>query len=132
MPWTRATLAWMLMMLAETGHGVVREIFVAPVIGAQHARQIGVLTGSLIVLAIAWLLARWIDARRPRTQYQVGALWVALTLMFEFALGRATGASWARLFADYNPAQGGFLLLGLLVMFLAPRIVSARLVRKRA
>lgn len=131
MPWTRAALTWMLMMLAETGQGVVREIFIAPLIGAQHARQLGVLTGSLIVLAIAWLTARWVNARTPRTQYGVGALWVVLTLIFEFSAGRAAGLSWSRLLSDYDPAQGGFLVLGLAVMLLAPRIVSARVVRRR-
>jgi hypothetical protein len=131
MPWMRATLTWMAMMLAETGHGVVREIFIAPVIGALPARQLGVLTGSLIVLAIAWLTARWVDARTSRAQYAVGALWVVLTILFEFSLGRATGMSWARLLGDYDPARGGFLLLGLAVMFLAPRIASARLTRRR-
>jgi hypothetical protein len=121
----------MLMMLTETGQGVVREIFIAPLIGAVHARQIGVLTGSLVVLAIAWLTARWVNARTPRAQFTVGASWVLLTLIFEFSLGRATGASWNRLLSDYNPAQGGFLLLGLAVMFLAPRLVSARVSRRR-
>jgi hypothetical protein len=126
----RATLVWMLMMLAETGQGVVREIFIAPVIGALQARQLGVLTGSLIVLAIAWLTARWVNARTPHAQFSVGALWVMLTLIFEFSLGRATGASWGRLLSDYDPAQGGFLLLGLAVLFLAPRLVGARVRRK--
>ena len=115
MPWMRATLAWMAMMLAETGQGVVREIFIAPIIGAVPARQLGVLLGSLIVLAIAWLTARWVNARTPRAQFSVGALWVVLTVLFEFSLGRATGMSWTRLLSDYDPSRGGFLLLGLAV-----------------
>lgn len=130
-PWARAVLTWMAMMLAETGQGVVREIFIAPLIGALPARQLAVFTGSLVVLAIAWLTARWINARTPPVQYAVGALWVVLTVIFEFSVGRATGASWSRLLSDFDPSRGGFLLLGLAVMFLAPRMVSARVARKR-
>lgn len=120
MPWSRAALVWMLIMLAETGHGVVREVFIAPVIGGLRARQLGVLAGCVIIFVIALLTARWMKAGTRREQFRVGAFWIALTLIFEFALGRATGASWSRILSDYNPAQGGFMLLGLAFMFFTP------------
>lgn len=122
--WTPAIVAWMLMMLAETGHAAVREIWLGPMWGALRARQIGVLIGSLLVLLVAWACSRWIRAGTPRAQLTVGAAWVVLTLVFEFAVGRAMHLSWPRLLSDYNPAQGGFMLLGLAVMFLAPRWVA--------
>ena len=120
MPWLRAALVWMLIMLAETGHGIVREVFIAPVIGGLRARQLGVLVGCVIILVIAWLTTRWMNARTVRDQLAVGAFWVALTLVFELALGRAMGASWSRLVSDYNPAHGGFMLFGLAFMFITP------------
>jgi hypothetical protein len=120
MPWFRAALVWMLFILAETGSGMVREVFIAPVIGALHARQLGVLVGCFIIFIIAWLTTRWMGAGTRRQQLSVGAFWVLLTLIFEFALGRATGASWSRILSDYNPAHGGFMLLGLAFMFITP------------
>jgi len=120
MPWFRAALVWMLFILAETGSGMVREIFIAPVIGALRARQLGVLAGCIIIFIIAWLTARWMGAGTRRQQLAVGAFWVLLTLIFEFALGRATGASWSRILSDYNPAHGGLMLLGLAFMFITP------------
>jgi hypothetical protein len=122
MPWLRATLVWMLIMLAETGHGVIREVFIAPVIGAMHARQLGVLVGCILIFIIAWLTARWMNARTRREQLAVGAFWVGLTLIFEFVLGRATGASWSRILSDYNLLHGGLLLLGLAFMFVTPML----------
>jgi hypothetical protein len=110
----------MLIMLAETGHGMVREVFIAPVIGGLRARQIGVLVGCVLIFIIAWLTARWMKAGTLRQQLTVGGVWVLLTLIFEFALGRATGASWSRILSDYNPAHGGFMLLGLAFMFITP------------
>lgn len=118
--WLRATLAWMLIMLAETGHGVVREVFIAPAIGGLRARQLGVLVACVIIFVIALLLARWMKAGTRRDQFRVGAYWVALTLVFEFALGRAIGLGWPRILSDYNPAHGGYMLLGLAFMFLTP------------
>ena len=49
-PWMRVSLVWMLIMLVETAHGFVREIFIAPAIGGLRARQLGVALGALIVL----------------------------------------------------------------------------------
>ena len=120
MPWFRAALVWMLIMLAETGHGIVREVFIAPVIGALRARQLGVLVGCIIIFIIAWLTARWMGAGTRRQQLSVGAFWVLLTLIFELALGRATGTSWSRILSDYNPTHGGLMLLGLAFMFITP------------
>lgn len=122
--WTPATLAWMAMMLAETMHAYAREVFIAPALGALRARQLGVAIGSILVLLVAWAFARWIGARSRRAQVLIGGFWVALTLVFEFSLGRAMHLSWSRLLSDYNPAQGGFMLLGLAVMFFSLRWVS--------
>jgi hypothetical protein len=110
----------MLIMLAETGHGVVRELFIAPVIGGMRARQLGVLLGCVIIFIIAWLTARWMKATTVRQQLMTGAFWVALTLVFEISLGRATGVSWGRILSDYNPASGGVMLAGLAFMFITP------------
>jgi hypothetical protein len=118
--WTRATLVWMLIMLAETGHGVVREVFIAPMIGGLRARQLGVLVACVIIFVIALLLARWMKAGTTRDQFRVGAFWVTLTLVFELALGRAMGLSWPRILSDYHPARGGLMLAGLAFMFLTP------------
>lgn len=109
-------------MLAETVHGALREVFIAPAIGGLRARQIGVLVGSGIVILLAWATARWMGAATRRIQLLVGGLWVSLTLVFEMALGRALGAGWERILSDYNPLRGGFMMLGLTFMFFAPML----------
>lgn len=126
MPWRRALLIGLLIVVAESVHGVLRQIFVVPVVGDLAARQWGVLSGSLIIFAIAWLTARWLDARTRKLQLQVGALWVALILLLEFSLVAALGYGRERLLADYNPAQGGLMLFGLAFLLLTP-IFSAHL-----
>jgi hypothetical protein len=123
-PWWRATLTWMLIILAETVHGALREIFIAPSIGDLRARQVGVLVGSGIILAIALATARWRGLETRRVLLLTGAGWVALTLVFEFALGRAIGASWDRILSDYDPARGGFMALGLAFMLLSPLLAA--------
>lgn len=112
------------MMVVETMNGFVREIFVAPALGALPARQVGVLVGSLAVLLIAWTCSRRLEARTTRSQLIVGGYWAGLTAAFEVSLGRAMQMSWSRILADYNPAEGGWMLLGLTVMFFAPMFAA--------
>jgi hypothetical protein len=122
----RAVAVWLLIIAVESVHGTIRQLFVAPAIGDLPARQLGVATGSLLILAVAWLTARWLGATTVRAQLEVGALWVVLTILFEAGLGRVLGLSWARLLADYDPGQGGLMGLGLVVLLLSPA-VGARL-----
>ncbi|HJR69882.1 MAG TPA: hypothetical protein VKA43_07565 [Gammaproteobacteria bacterium] len=120
----RALAAWVLIIAAETVHGILRQWLLVPVVGDLRARQIGVLIGSAIIFAIAWALARWIDARSLRAQLAVGAVWVVLTLCFEYTLGRLLGLPTERILADYDVARGGFMLFGLVFMLIAPALAA--------
>jgi hypothetical protein len=121
-PWHRATLVWMLIILVESLHGAVRAVFIAPVLGDLRARQLGVLVGSALIFLIAWGTARWMAAVTRQAQLIVGLWWAALTLGFEFTLGRVIGLSWSRILADYDPSRGGFMVLGILFMVFAPML----------
>lgn len=118
----RGAAVWLLIAAAETVHGTLRAILLAPRVGDLASRQIGLVTGSLMILLIAWLAIGWIGARRPRSLALVGGLWLVLMFTFEVALGRAFGFSWARIAADYRPSEGGFMLVGMAVLALAPTI----------
>ena len=121
--WLRRGLAvWLLIAAAETVHGTLRTLFLAPRVGDLASRQIGVFTGSLMILLIAVLTIGWIGARRPRSLAALGGLWLVLMLAFEVTLGRAFGLSWARIAADYRPSEGGFMLVGMAVLALAPTL----------
>jgi hypothetical protein len=83
-----------------------------------------VLIGCLLIFLIALATARWLNATARRTQLLVGVFWVALTVSFEIALGLALSLTWARILSDYNPARGGFMLLGLAFMAAAPMLAA--------
>jgi len=96
-----------------------------PVVGDFRSRQIGVFTGSLIILAIALLFVRWIRAIRPSQLFGIGVLWLALTVAFEMLFGRfVVGATWETLAADYNILGGGLLPFRMVVLLLAPWIAG--------
>ncbi len=132
MLWLRAFAVWLAIAAAETIHGVLRTMYVAPIVGDFTARQIAVFTGSAIILAIAWLAAPWLRATQTRRLIAVGSFWVALMLAFELALGRLVfGYAWSRLAEDFDIANGGLLGLGLIVLAFAPLIGERLHARRR-
>jgi hypothetical protein len=119
----RAAAIWLVLIVAEILHGIARGIFLVPHVGEFRSSQIGVFTGSIIVLLIALAFVRWIGATRTTALLAVGVLWLGLTLAFEILFGRfVVEASWERLAADYNVPEGGLLPFGMLILLLSPLI----------
>jgi len=127
MRWLRAFAVWLLIAAAETLHGIARTLWLVPIVGDHAARQIGVVTGSLLIFAITWLAIGWLGLRSRRELIATGALWVGLMLAFEIVLGRAVfGFGWDRIGAEFDPSRGGLMLLGLAALWLMP-LFTARL-----
>ncbi|NTW69786.1 MAG: hypothetical protein HGB23_08060 [Chlorobiaceae bacterium] len=120
MNWKRVFAVWFLIAVAESVHGTLRRLFLVPQVGELLSHQIGMVVGSAIIFTITWLTIRWFGPGSHREQLQVGALWVVLTLIFEFTLGYFFGYTFERILADYNIAQGGLMVFGVLFMFIAP------------
>ena len=118
-------------MLAEVIHGLARTAFLAPLVGDFRARQIAVVTGSVLILAITLLASRWMRLHTRRQLITVGLMWVALTVTFELVLGRLMlEYSWNRIASDYDLTNGGLLPLGLAAMALSPWL--AERIRRKA
>lgn len=126
MPWRKAMLVWLLIIVIESVQGVLRNRFLAPVVGDFAARQVGVLVGAAVIVLLAWLMAPWLNLQGRAQSAGVGLLWVGLTVAFELSLGLALGLSWERMASDYDITRGGLLGLGLIVLALAP-CTAARL-----
>ena len=121
----RAFAVWIILIAAEILHGILRGVFLVPHVGQFRSNQIGVFTGSLIILVIALMSVRWIRATRPSLLLGIGGLWLGLTLAFEILFGRfVAGASWERLASDYNVLKGGLLPVGMVILFLSPWIAG--------
>jgi hypothetical protein len=121
----RAVAVWLLIVCAESLHGVLRQMFLAPLVGDFEARQLSVFTGSLLILAIAYLFVRWIRAGTTISLLLVGFVWLAFTVAFELVLGRyVLGLSWERLASDYRIERGGLMPFGLIALTLSPLIAD--------
>jgi hypothetical protein len=119
----KAIVVWLVFIAAESLNGIFRELFLVPRLGELSAHQLGFVTGSALILAIATIFASWLGAYRQPQLLKIGSLWLILTVLFEIALGRLVlGYAWERIFADYNLISGRLMLLGLVLLVLAPLI----------
>jgi hypothetical protein len=121
----RAFAVWLIIIAAEIVHGILRAIVLVPWVGEFRSSQIGVFTGSAIILLIACMSIRWISAFCRTQLMLVGTIWLVLTVVFEVLFGRLVmDLPWERLLADYNMLEGGLMPLGLVVLLLSPWIAS--------
>lgn len=123
----RPLAVWLIIIMAECVHGLLRELFLEASLGDRVTHQIGVVVGSALVVAITFATARWMRVETTRWLLGVGALWMVLTLIFDALAGRfLADGNFERLFADYDPRRGGLMLVGMTVLALAP-LIAARL-----
>lgn len=121
----RALLTWLVLIAAEIIHGILRSIALVPLVGQFRSNQIGVFTGSGIILVIAYLFIRWIGAKRRQELLVVGGIWLVLTVSFEVLFGRfVAGLSWERIGSDYDILNGGLMPVGLVILFFSPMIAA--------
>lgn len=116
-----AVVFWIGIALLEMSHGILRAKFLAPRVGDFRSRQLGVATGSLLILAYAWFVFPYISFHGPSDALLVGGVWLVCMLLFEFIVGRwVFHFPWKWLLNDFNFFQGRLLALGMIVLAAAP------------
>jgi hypothetical protein len=123
----RAFPVWLAIVFAESVHGTLRQLLLAPLVGDFPARRIAFFSGMLLIFLIAWLSIRWIGAETAKQRVLIGVMWALLTLLFEFGLGFfVLHYSSERMLEDYDLARGGLMGFGLVYMVFVP-VLAARL-----
>lgn len=121
----RGLLIWLVIMLVETLHGVLRGALVVPRIGTAAAERVGWPIASVLVLVIAALLIRWTGMRSTAALLRLGAAWAVLTVGFELLVGVLRGLDGQALLAALDP-RSGTVAWSAVLMLLAP-LLAARL-----
>jgi hypothetical protein len=123
----RALVIWVLMLVAASVNGAIREALLIPRMGDVIGRAVSTLTLCVVVLLLTYVTIDWIHPRSGPDAWVVGGLWVALTLAFEFLAGHFLfGNPWRQLLEDYNVLRGRIWILVLITIAVAP-LVCARI-----
>lgn len=113
----RGLLVWLLIMLVETAHGMLRGVFLVPHIGADAAGRVGWPVAALLVLAIAALTLRWTGLADRTSLLRLGVAWAGLTVLFEMLIGVLRGFDREALLAALNPLTGSVAWTALVMLF---------------
>jgi hypothetical protein len=116
----RGLIVWVLIMALETIHGIMRGMFLVPVVGQLAANRIGWPIAVVIVMSISVACTKWIGLNDIKKLIMLGVCWAMLTFFFELAIGFARGMSGYEIIAEINPLAGGLLIYSLIVMLFAP------------
>jgi hypothetical protein len=126
----RATATWIVGWLGGAAigvlNGVLREKTYARRVGEGRAHRIS--SATAIVALAGWFafLQRRRPLRSPSQALTIGAVWVVITVAFEFGFGRFVAKqSWPELVADYDVRRGRVWSLVLAWIGLGPAVVRA-------
>jgi len=122
---TRGLLLWLIIMLVETVHGVLRGAFLVPLVGAEAAARIGWPVAAMLVMIVAVLTIRWTALRTASALLGLGAAWAALTVLFELLIGALRGLDAQALLSALNPLTGSIVWTA--AMMLVAPLLAARL-----
>ncbi|HEY6100467.1 MAG TPA: hypothetical protein VIW03_13610 [Anaeromyxobacter sp.] len=121
----RALLSWLVLLVLAFLNGTARQLAYPSTLGDFAARQVAAGVGAVVLgIAIWFLLRRW-PAASARQAWATGALWAALTVLFEIALVRSTGRPWDDVLEQYALWKGSLWPLLVLWVLAAPAALSA-------
>ncbi len=123
----RYILAWFAMLAIAIANGALRQFTFAKAMPELRAHQLSTLIGSALMgLFIRFVVRRWPPLSR-RYALMIGAVWLLLTVAFEFFMGLVlAGKPLAAVLRDYDLSAGRVWVIFLLWILLAPRLFYPR------
>jgi hypothetical protein len=120
----RYTLAWLPMVVLAVLNGTLREFTYGKAMSELQSHQLSTLTLILILGVYVWLLgSRWVLQSSAQAAV-VGLIWMVLTVLFEFAMGRyVSRQSWEQLLMAYDIFAGNLWPLVLAAVAVLPAMV---------
>lgn len=127
---SKILLMWLLFIPVPIINGTLREFWYK-----KFLSELGTNITGTLVLSLTFLLYVYLFFRNDISDFStkqlivMGAIWLVMTLIFEFGMGLLAGRSWNYMLADYNLMKGKLWPLFLVILFLSPFIIRL-IVRK--
>ncbi|QQR87965.1 MAG: hypothetical protein IPJ76_07000 [Flavobacteriales bacterium] len=123
--WWKAILFWFVLMVLAIGNGTVRIKLIIPHTGLAWGLAISTLMLCGLILLVTWLGIHWMGPDGAPQALGIGALWLAMTLGFEFGAGHFLFKKpWSELLVDYDLSRGRIWVLVPIVTALAPWLMA--------
>lgn len=113
-------LYWLPMIIIAFANGTFRQFVLLKYMDSLKAHQLS--TVILIVLCSVYTLLVFpqLSLTHGKQAFVLGLLWMVLTVLFEFTLGRLSNKPWSELLQDYNLLKGHIWPVFLCCLLLLP------------
>ncbi|HWP13174.1 MAG TPA: hypothetical protein VNN06_15235 [Ramlibacter sp.] len=123
--WPKAFAVWLAILALAVANGILREAVLIPALGRLTGLTASGVVLSLLILLVALFAAPWYGRLDAGRYWQIGAMWLVLTLVFEFGMGRLVSHKpWQELLEAYTFSGGNIWPAVLVVVLVAPRIAA--------
>ena len=111
------------MIVLAFANATLRELVFIKHFTMLAAHQLSTITLMLLCSAYIWLVYPNLHLQSFKEALTTGVVWMLLTVVFEFSLGRLTGKSWDYLLRDYNLLAGRIWPVFLFCLLMLPYFV---------
>lgn len=123
--WIRILSLCIVLAGAETLHGIARTLWITPRIGKERALKLSALTGSALAFMICLVLVPPMGLVGTGSHLLLGFTLATFMAAFDLAIGRfVMRKAWRKLWPDFDPRTGNYLLFGLCFLCWVPVLVA--------
>jgi hypothetical protein len=117
------TILWLGLVVIAILNGLLREKVFRQHLKELPAHQFSTVTLLALISIFTWIFSIIWPLELPGHAFAVGAIWLTLTIAFEFIFGHyAVKKPWNVLLTDYNLSKGRIWIFVLIWTFFAPLV----------
>jgi hypothetical protein len=116
-------LYWLPMVAIAFANAAIRESVLMKQMDTFRAHQLSTIGLIVFCCTYIWFIFPHLPIHRASQAALAGVVWVLLTVLFEFSMGRLTNKSWSALFENYRLLRGYLWPVFLICLGLAPYLI---------
>lgn len=116
----RQILFWLPMIIIAFANAALRELVFIKYFNEFQAHQLSTITLIIFCSVYIWVVFAHLRINNAKQALVIGFIWVLLTVVFEFSLGRLTNKSWDYLLQNYHLFAGRIWVIFLFCLLMLP------------
>ena len=113
-------LFWLPMIVLAFVNAALRQLYFIKHFSELTAHQLSTITLIVLCSIYVGVVFPYLAIQSSKQAFLIGFVWVILTVLFEFSLGKLTGKTWAYLLKDYDLMAGHIWPVFLVSLLLLP------------